>query len=258
MPFPTHPQKYESEPLVTPEMSREYRASTGEEGGFSPPEAVILCYSPDLMDDFTGRHTGQMVDQYMGDLYLLTEANHEVGVLGNFGIGAPTTAMLMEELIADGVETFLSIGYAGCLDDSIEMGEIIVCDRAIRDDGTSHHYLPPDEPARPTASLRRDIESRLRRDGESIHVGPTWTIDAVFQETTAELDRYAREGVLTVEMEAATVFTVAEYRDVEAASLFVVSDYLTRDAWEPKFHEVQQHLNRLGDLATSMLTQRLE
>lgn len=256
MPFPNHPQKYESDPLVTPERSREYMTSADEEATLSPPEAVILCYSRALMDALTTAHEGEMVDQYFGDLYLFADADNEVGVLGNFGIGAPTTAMLMEELIADGVETFLSIGYAGCLDDSIEMGEIIVCDRAIRDEGTSHHYVPPGEPATPTASLRREIEETLRRDGETIHVGPTWTTDAVFQETTAELERYASEGVLTVEMEASTVFTVADHRGVDAASLFVVSDYLRREAWEPKFHEVQDDLNRLGELSKMILRER--
>lgn len=62
MPFPNHPQQYESEPLVTPEMSRDYMTSTEDEQLLSPPEAAILCYSRDLLNTLTTAHAGEMID----------------------------------------------------------------------------------------------------------------------------------------------------------------------------------------------------
>lgn len=251
MPVPNHPEKYDSEPLVTPEMSTEQMQAA--EGEPDLPTAVILTYSRNLMSHLTETYEGTLIDRYFGDLYLFEDAKNDIGVLGNFGIGAPTTAMLMEELIADGVETFLSIGYAGSLDPDIQMGEIIVCEKAIRDEGTSHHYRESTPYAYPTESMTDTLYDLLQERGSPVHLGSSWTTDAVFQETRAEVERYADEGILTVEMEAATVFTVAEYRDVEAASMFVVSDYLGVSEWEPKFHEAGSDLEALGETSKGLL-----
>jgi uridine phosphorylase len=156
------------------------------------------------------------------------------------------------------VESFLSIGIAGCLDESVEMGEFVVCEKAIRDEGTSHHYVESEKYARPSESLLADAERHLSKRDEPYHVGPSWTTDAIYQETEAEVRRYADEGVLTVEMEAAAVFAVANHRGVEAGALFVVSDYLGLSDWEPKFHLTAEDLQRLGDTAVDILRNRLE
>jgi uridine phosphorylase len=116
------------------------------------------------------------------------------------------------------------------------MGEFVVCEKAIRDEGTSHHYVESETYARPSDSVVTTIRETLREREEPFHVGPSWTTDAVYQETRAEVERYADQGVLTVEMEAATVFTVAAYRGVDAGAMFVVSDYLGPSEWEPNFH----------------------
>lgn len=256
MAFPNHPEKYDSDPLVTPEMSTQHMQDHAGETDI--PRGVILTYSRNLMSHLTEKYDGTLIERYFGDLYLFEDSGNEVGVLGNFGIGAPTTAMLMEELIADGAQTFLSIGYAGSLDPDIQMGEIIVCEKAIRDEGTSHHYRDATTYAYPTASLMETFYESLEQRDTPVHIGPSWTTDAVFQETRAEVERYADEGILTVEMEAATVFTVAEYRDVEAASMFVVSDYLGVTEWEPKFHEAGSDLEALGETAKGLLIEYLQ
>lgn len=250
MPFPNHSDKHEGEALVTPEKANEYKA-TDEVS--EPPEAVILCYSRNLMAYLTETYDGTEIDRYYGDLYAFADADYAVGVMGNFGIGAPTTAMLMDELIADGVETFLSVGLAGCLDDSVGMGEFVVCERAIRDEGTSHHYVESETYASPSETLVAETERFLREREESFHVGPSWTTDAIYRETTEEVQRYAEEGVLTVEMEASAVFAVADRRGVDAAAMFVVSDYLGLSEWEPKFRLTREDMQHLGDTAKEIL-----
>lgn len=253
MPFPNLPEKQLSEPLVTPEKHAEYKRSRGGRDLEGSPEAVILCYSRGLMNHFTETYDGERFDHYYGDLFVFSDTGHTVGVLGNFGIGAPTTAMLMDELIADGVETFLSIGFAGCLDDSIGVGEFIVCEKAIRDEGTSHHYVESEKYAYPSESLIVEAKRLLGDRDASYHLGPSWTTDAVYRETKAEVERYAEEGVLTVDMEASAVFAVAAHRGVEAGAMFVVSDYLGPSEWDPKFHQTSASMQRLGDTAKDLL-----
>lgn len=254
MVFPNYPEKYLAEPLVTPQQSTVSAQSVTDADLSDPPQAVILCYSRSLMEYFTEAYDGEEVGGYYGDLYVFEDTEHPVGVLGNFGIGAPTTAMMMEELIADGVELFLSIGIAGCLDESIAMGDIIVCEKAIRDEGTSHHYTKSEKYAHPSTSLTATMKQDLQNRDEPFHVGPSWTTDAVYRETKQEIERYAEEGVLTVEMEASAVFTIAAYRGVEAGAMFVISDYLGSSEWEPKFHLSKEDLQRLGDTAKEICT----
>ena len=250
MPFPNHPEKHLAEPLVTPEKNAEYKRAQGVDVA-EPPEAVVLCYSRTLMEYLTETYDGREVSHYYGDLYAFDDTDGTVGVMGNFGIGSPTTAMMMDELVADGVESFLSVGIAGCLQESIEMGEFIVCEKAIRDEGTSHHYVESERYAYPSESLTGTATQLLQDREEAFHVGPSWTIDAIYRETKEEVERYADEGVLTVEMEASAVFAVAAHRGVEAAAMFVVSDYLGLSDWEPKFHLTD--IQRLGDTAKDVL-----
>ena len=68
------------------------------------------------------------------------------------------------------------------------------------------------------------------------HVGTSWTTDAPYRETLAEIRKYQSEGVATVEMEAAALFAVAEYRKVDMGSFFTISDSLAELEWKPEFH----------------------
>ena len=125
MSLPNHPNKYESTPIITPQKRTEYREEMGADEIGMMPEGALLCYSSSLMEYFTETYDGQFIDGgYIGDLYAFADTDFIVGVLGNFGVGAPVTAALMEELIGDGSEYFLSIGFSGGLDDTIEVGSI--------------------------------------------------------------------------------------------------------------------------------------
>lgn len=258
MPYPTHPEKHRWEPLVTPEQSRDYAGSETTE----VPDRVILGFGETLYDHLTDQYPGRAVDGTFGDCYLFeTDSDREgtsrtadaptVGVCGRFGIGAPTTAMVLEELIAGGTEAFCAVGYAGCLDPAIPVGETVVPDRAIRDEGTSHHYVEPGEEIEPTPRLTASL-----RDGiaaETVHTGPTWTTDATYRETREEVVRFRDRGVLTVEMEAAAVFAVARHHDVSASAVFTVSDHLTPDDWEPSFRDAERALCRSGERVKRLL-----
>jgi uridine phosphorylase len=130
----------------------------------------------------------------------------------------------------------------------------VLCERAIRDEGVSHHYLPPDKYVHPSPELSAELGAALGALAD-FRRGSTWTIDAPYRETVEELRRYRSEGVLTVEMEAAALAAVAQYRSVEFAAAFTVSDSLADLVWDPQFHhpETVRGLDRLYEAAAAAI-----
>jgi uridine phosphorylase len=180
-------------------------------------------------------------------------ANDEVGVSIVGGPGAPYAAIVVEELAALGVRRFLIAGIAGSLQPKLRAGSLVICNRALRDEGTSHHYAGPSVFAYPSSKLTRVLRSTLERHGTSFTVGPTWTTDAPYRETIPEVRRYRKQGILTVEMEASAVFSVARCRGCEAAAMFVISDHLDERGWEPRFHDSRPGLRHALNLAVEAL-----
>jgi uridine phosphorylase len=210
---------------------------------------MLVCFSGSLFEHLVESHPSSELRSsfYGGSIYRLTDSDPGVGVVGGFGIGAPATAMAVESLAHRGVERFALCGYAGVLDSAVGSTDVLIATEALRDEGTSYHYRPAARSATPPGDLTDDLAARLGAGDRTVRTGPTWTTDAPFRETRAEVERYAAEGVLTVEMEAAAAFAVAEHCGVEAAAAFVPSDYLGPDTWEPRFHEVEERLLDLGD-----------
>jgi uridine phosphorylase len=110
---------------------------------------------------------------------------------------------------------------------------LVVCDKAIRDEGTSYHYLPASRYAHASPEMVTQLVLATERLDLAYRLGPSWTIDAPYRETVAEIDLYRREGVLTVEMEASALFAVAAYRGVEMGAMFTISDLLSGPKWDP-------------------------
>ena len=237
--FPNFQGKHDEAPLVTPEQYLEYMKSIGKFPTIRPPEGVILCYAPRLLSHALNSHKMTKADGFLTKMHLLDETDGRIGIIGNFGIGSPVAVVILEELIAFGVKKFISIGTAGGLQDDVQIGDIVVCDRAIRDEGTSHHYLPPSKYAHASKLLTENLKERLDESNQPYRVGASWTIDSIYRETVIEARHYKDEGVLTVDMEASALFSVAAYRGVEVGAMFTVSDSLARLKWEPSFHAHQ-------------------
>lgn len=235
MPFPNFAGKHAHDAFVTPRDLLAYRRRTGALPNFPAPDAVIVCYHLRTLRGILDGEEARQVEGFgghRGGLHLL--AGGRLGLCGGFGIGAPAVTVLLEELIALGVTRFLTIGSAGALQAAARPGDIIVCDRAVRDEGVSHHYLEPAEYADAPPILTARLAEALTARGDSFTIGASWTIDALYRETVEEARHYQRAGVLTVDMEAAAVFAVARYRCVDLAAAFVVSDSLADLAWDPQ------------------------
>lgn len=234
MPFPNFPNKHREEAFITPEAAVAHFVTDDPPLPF--PEAVIFCYQSSLLTHILDRHETAGIERgTYRHLHWLQETENRVAVAGGFGVGAPAVVLVLEALIVQGVRRFLTIGTAGSLQRHVGIGDIVVCDRAIRDEGTSHHYLPPEEYTHASPAMTNRLIEALQAAGTPYSVGTSWTIDAPYRETVAEVQHYQSEGVLTVEMEAAALFAVATYRGVEMGSLLTISDSLADLTWDPHF-----------------------
>ena len=235
MRYPNFDGKHAERSLIEPERYLVYQRARGKMPTRPPPEGVILCYTQRLLAHVRTNHQVEPCDGFLPRLFYLTESGltesgPRVGVMGGFGIGAPAAAIILEGLIAFGVRRFISIGTAGTLQPDIAIGDLVVCERAIRDEGTSHHYLPPDKYALPSAPLTAALAAALGRAGRPHRLGTSWTTDAPYRETRAEAAWYQAEGVAAVDMEAAALFSVAAYRGAEMAAVFAIFDSLVLHA----------------------------
>ncbi|HZV13185.1 MAG TPA: nucleoside phosphorylase [Candidatus Kapabacteria bacterium] len=237
MPFPNFKNKYKQKALFTPHDYLSYVKRIEKSPKDRPPESVIFCYGGGLLDYVIRNHNvKRTAEELYGHFYLLSETKNKVGIVGRFGIGAPAVIPFLEEFIAWGVKKFVTVGEAGSLQKHLHPGDIVVCDRAIRDEGTSYHYMKPSKYAYASKTLTKKLETSLDSLGHTYNRGTSWTIDAVYRETIAEVIKYQKEGVATVEMEAAALFTVAQYRKVQMGAMFTISDSLAGLQWSPQFH----------------------
>jgi len=255
MAFPNFEGKHAHDAFFTPQDFIAYQRGLGRLPDFRAPKGVVVCYQYSLLKHVVTSEEVEGLKISAGDFYLLKRTQNRVGLVGGFGIGAPVAAVVVEELIALGTTEVVNIGTAGGLQASLRIGDVVVCSEAIRDEGVSHHYLPPARYARPSAALTDRLKGALARAAVPYAEGPTWTIDTPYRETVEEARHYQREGVQTVEMEAAAVFAVAEHRGVAAAAAFAISDSLADLVWDPQFEspDLGPSLERLYGAAVDAL-----
>jgi uridine phosphorylase len=204
--------------------------STGWTPGPVPPNVVYtyahlefsLAAAPHL---FTPNH---MLGSGPNTFFLANEHHGRVGV-NCLPIGAPGAANQLALQAELGVRRVLSVGTCGALQPDMAPGDVIVVTEAVRDDGTSRHFLAPDERARPDVELTESMRNALGRAGIAFTDRVTWTMDVPFRETADEIRHYRAHDVATIEMEAAAIFAAAQYYKVRAASVLVV-DSVADDA----------------------------
>jgi uridine phosphorylase len=147
------------------------------------------------------------------------------------GVGAPLAGGFFEESMAHGCRRFMAVGTAGGLVPSLTLGHVIVPTFAIRDEGTSYHYLPPSRPVEPNPDATETLIQTLKRHDVPFVTGGTWSTDGFYRETKRKVEQRVEEGCLTVEMEAAALFAIARFRGVPIAQLLTTSDDLSGEAW---------------------------
>ena len=232
MSFPNQPDKHTTESILTAEDIVSYRARLGRMPDLRSPLGAIFCLERGLPRRLRRRVPVRKAGSMNADLHETKRTDSPVAILTNFGGGAPIVAELAEELVVMGIKQMILMTWGGALQPDLQPGDIVVCSRAIRDDGTSHHYLPPEKYVDADPGLVEDLAAAIEARGAAFSTGTTWTTDAPYRETRAEIQQYQSEGVKVVEMESSGLFTIGKVRGIQTASVVVVMDSLAAFEWQ--------------------------
>jgi uridine phosphorylase len=195
------------------------------------PRRAVICFFAEVVENAGGTIHAKFGSQEHRPIYTTTVNGEQVAYFFP-GIGAPSACISLEEAIVMGCRDFVAVGGAGALLAELELGEVLIAERALRDEGTSYHYLEPSRFVSADETVSTAIAATLDDAGLPYRRGTTWTTDAIFREPRSRLDRRVAEGCLTVEMEAAAFFAVAKYRGVRLGQLLYAGDALAGEKWD--------------------------
>lgn len=203
----------------------------------------------EIVENWLPRYTGQSLDKF-GSYILLTNFDnyvkmfaelHEVPVIGadrpmrsataegitiiNFGMGSPNAATVMDCLSAIQPKAALFLGKCGGLKQKNDIGDLILPIAAIRGEGTSNDYFPPEVPALPAFALQKAISTTIRDYNQDYWTGTVYTTNRRVWEWDEEFKAYLRKiRAQAIDMETATIFSTAFYNKIPAGALLLVSD----------------------------------
>jgi AMP nucleosidase len=212
-----------------------------EAGGLATRQAIVENWLP--------RYTGVPLEEF-GDYILLTNfqryvklfaRRHGVKVRGrdkpmpsatagritiiNFGMGSATAATVMDLLSAIGPKAVLFLGKCGGIKHRAELGDLILPIAAIRGEGTSADYFPPEVPALPAFALQKAISTTIRERARDYFTGTVYTTNRRVWEHDETFKAYLRKiRCLAIDMETATIFSVGFFNEIPTGALLLVSD----------------------------------
>jgi uridine phosphorylase len=201
-------------------------------------ERAVLCFFSDAIKKVLSEYPHKIVGHLSAEsmtwpIYEINYNNQPI-VLAQAVVGAPMAAGHLEELTAYGCKKYIACGGCGVLQNDIAVGHLIVPVSAVRDEGTSYHYLTPSREVEMDGQVVKIIENILTRNKIPYIKGKTWTTDAFFRETTAKIKRRKEEGCIAVDMEASAFFAVAKYLNVQFGQLFYAGDTLGGNEWDSR------------------------
>lgn len=203
----------------------------------------------DIVNNWLPRYTGEQLENF-GEYILLTNFSnyvtlfaewHNVEVVGaerpmqcatangitiiNFGMGSPGAATIMDLLTAIEPKAVLFLGKCGGLKKRNKLGDLILPIAAIRGEGTSNDYFPPEVPAMPAFALQKAISTTIRDYKVDYWTGTVYTTNRRVWEHDDEFKKYlTRVRAYAIDMETATIFTVGFFNKIPTGALLLVSD----------------------------------
>ena len=202
------------------------------------PEYCVLCFFDEVIAKLSQQGMAQKIARQMTAMgshpVFKLEFEGKAITLFHPGVCAPLCAAMLEELVARGCNKFIACGGAGVLDSSIAVSEIVVPTVAVRDEGTSYHYLPPCREVEASPDAVAAIETILKKHKITYRCAKTWTTDAIYRETPAKIQLRKKEGCSVVEMEAAAFFAVAKFRNVKFGQILYGGDDVGGEVWQSR------------------------
>ena len=203
------------------------------------PEHCVLASLYDVIDKLVQSKKTKFLHNIESEaglfpVYEMQAYDKPLGVV-HPGVGAPFAASVLEEMIALGCKKFIACGGAGVLQRDILRGEVVIVNSAIRDEGTSYHYLPPAREVNTSKKAVETIEKTLQKHSIKYILGKTWTTDGIFRETKDKIALRRKEGCLTVEMEGAAFFAVSQFRNVDFGQILCAGDDVSGEKWDKRY-----------------------
>jgi 5'-methylthioadenosine phosphorylase/purine-nucleoside phosphorylase len=199
----------------------------------------------------------------------IVQRNGERGMLGysgtfnglpvsvqSSGMGCPSAAIAIEELVQLGVKKIMRVGTCGGLQPDMGMGDLVIALSATAADATASHYVLG-EPHAPTADfgLVHDAVHQAKHLGKPVRVGPIVSTDIFYQPDPDQARRWSERGILAVEMEAAVLFTLGALRSIQAGCMLIVSDVIVEGAFlRITDEEMRKAVDEMTELALVTLT----
>ncbi|MBL4931876.1 nucleoside phosphorylase [Clostridium paridis] len=201
-------------------------------------ESVVMCFYSEVIEKLSNDGRLKEIKTLYSQIgkhpiYELDYKGKKVTVF-HPGVGAALGASLMEEVIALGGRKFISCGSGGVLDKDIAVGNIIVPNSAIRDEGTSYHYVEPSREISINNKAIEAIEKTLKAHKCNYILAKTWSTDSFYRETKDMMKLRKDEGCLVVEMECSAFCAVAEYRNVIFGQMIYSGDDISCEEWNSR------------------------
>lgn len=208
-------------------MSRFIKTVNGE----AVPERFLLSFMKDALDAYVERDKSQVVAKYRSEvrefpIYRTEVAGIPIGIVQT-PVGAPAAAILADLLIASGAKHLIACGGCGVLSE-IKGGVIMVPTSALRDEGTSLHYLDPSRTIDISGVSVDAVRKALTEHGVPFRECRTWTTDGFFRETPELIERRKAEGCQAVEMECSALAAVARAYGASFAEILYSGDDLSK------------------------------
>jgi len=190
------------------------------------PPVCILEFDGDLTDWLVRDGVARLFEPWAcfhTSMFALDLEGVECGIIART-IGGPYAVLIAEQLQAAGAKLIVGLTSAGRVSPGLPLPCLVVATSAIRDEGTSYHYLRPEREVACGSPVVQFLERELIMTGWAVRSGKVWTTDAPYRETAAQLKKWAEEGVLAVEMQAASLFAFGVARQAPVALVAMVSN----------------------------------
>ncbi len=202
------------------------------------PKIGVTCFSKKLLEQLVSKFNGVEIalsSNANGKLpiYKINYDGKEIALFIS-RVGAAACVVQYEEVFAMGLEKLVVFGTCGVLDKSIDDLAIIVPNLAIRDEGTSYHYLKSSREVIVNPKYQEEFLKLLKEHNYSYIIGKVWTTDAPYRETRKKVLDRKNEGCVCVDMECSAISAMAKFRNKEVFQFFYAADNLDSAKWDKR------------------------
>jgi purine-nucleoside phosphorylase len=227
----------------------------------NPGDYAEACLLPG--DPLRAKH---IADTFLEDVVQRNSERGMLGFTGAFegkpvsvqasGMGCPSAAIVIEELVQLGVQKIMRVGTCGGLQPDLAIGDLVIAISATAADATATHYVGG-EPHAPTADfgLVHEAVHQARHLGKPVRVGPIVSSDIFYQPDPDQARRWSERGIVAIEMEAAVLFTLGALRRIQAGCMLIVSDVIVDGEFvRISDEEMRKAVDQMTELALHTVT----